>query len=153
MRFVRPSSGRSGSEPWFGVLIPDTSGVSQQARFIFQKLPFSEDLRDYTFPSFEKVRVSKRYVCRKVTVLRKDTPPSMVRSPRDRYTLSNQAHSPRPSPFGTGHVVKGTLSAPVSLLGDVACHDSATFGGAPHRALLCRSEAKRTFLSHNLHDV
>lgn len=52
VRFVR----RKNSEPWLGVLIPDTTGAAtMHPRWLFHKLPFSEDVRDYTFPSFAKV--------------------------------------------------------------------------------------------------
>lgn len=51
MRFVR----RFGAEPMLGVLMADSTRVAPQERFLFQRLPFSEDLRDYTFPSFKKV--------------------------------------------------------------------------------------------------
>lgn len=43
---------RKGADPWLGFLMPDSTGVVAQERFLFQKLPFSEDIRDFTFPSF-----------------------------------------------------------------------------------------------------
>ncbi|CAN0446507.1 unnamed protein product, partial [Laminaria digitata] len=51
VRFVR----RKAAEPWLGILIPDPTGSSTKHRFLFQKIPCSEDIRDYTFPSFSKV--------------------------------------------------------------------------------------------------
>ncbi|CAM9149816.1 unnamed protein product [Ascophyllum nodosum] len=56
VRFVK----RKNSEPWLGVLIPDPTGVVSHPRWLFQKLPFSEDVRDYTFPSFSKAPSSRK---------------------------------------------------------------------------------------------
>lgn len=60
VRFVRPVNRGAVAEPWMGVLMPDDTSVSQQERLVFQKLPYSEDLRDFTFPSFQKPPPSRQ---------------------------------------------------------------------------------------------
>ncbi|CAM9646007.1 unnamed protein product, partial [Hapterophycus canaliculatus] len=55
-RFVRRKSG----EPWLGVLIPDSTGVAPRGRFLFQKVPFVEDIRTYNFPSLAKPPPSRK---------------------------------------------------------------------------------------------
>ena len=43
---------RENSEPYLGVLLPNTNGGDNESSFILHRLPVADDIREYAFPSF-----------------------------------------------------------------------------------------------------